>query len=83
MDIPKETTLTWTDTYTINGAKLRGFAYLENGAKVYAVQTFQSEHEKQNYEQISLSGHTFLVKGNLVPPTLPHINLLFQWKITF
>ena len=80
MDIPKETTLTWTDTYTINGAKLRGFAYLENGAKVYAVQTFQSEHEKQNYEQISLSGHTFLVKGNLVPPTLPSHQFAFSME---
>ncbi|WP_397539385.1 DNA internalization-related competence protein ComEC/Rec2 [Rummeliibacillus pycnus] len=78
--IPKNTTLTWTDAYTINGSKLRGFAKLENGAKVYAVQTFRSQQEKEKYEQISLSGHTFQVKGELVPPTLPAHQYAFSME---
>lgn len=78
--IPKESMLTWTDMYTINGAKLRGFAYLANGEKVYAVQTFQSEHEKKNYERVSLSGQTFQVKGKIVPPPLPSHQFTFSME---
>lgn len=78
--IPNESMLTWTDMYTINGAKLRGFAYLANGEKVYAVQTFQSEHEKKNYERVSLSGQTFQVKGKIVPPSLPSHQFTFSME---
>ncbi|MGG0657577.1 DNA internalization-related competence protein ComEC/Rec2 [Rummeliibacillus pycnus] len=78
--IPKETTLIWTDTYTINGSKLRGFAKLETGEKVYAVQTFRSQHEKEKYEQSSLSGIKFQVKGKLVQPTLPAHQYAFSME---
>lgn len=78
--IPKETILTWTDDYTINGTKLRGFAKLENGSKVYAVLTFQSQKEKEKYEQVSLSGVIFHVKGELVKPTLPAHQYAFSME---
>ena len=78
--IPKETVLTWTDSYTINGTKLRGFAYLENGTKIYAVQTFQTEQEKKKYEKISLCGLTFHVKGKMVPPPLPSHQFAFSME---
>ncbi|MGX9135341.1 DNA internalization-related competence protein ComEC/Rec2 [Rummeliibacillus sp. JY-2-4R] len=78
--IQKLTTLTWTESYTINGSKLRGFAILANGAKVYAVQTFQSQQEKAKYEGISLSGLTFQVKGELVPEALPAHQYAFSME---
>ncbi len=78
--IEKLTTLTWTDSYTINGPKLRGFAKLANGAKVYAVQTFQSQQEKAKYEGISLSGLTFQVKGELAPKVLPSHQFAFSME---
>ncbi|MBK3493348.1 DNA internalization-related competence protein ComEC/Rec2 [Viridibacillus sp. YIM B01967] len=69
--IPNEMNITWTDKYTINGQKLRGFAQLSNGQKVYIVCTFQSEQQKDKFKEQPLSGTVFRVTGELVAPEMP------------
>lgn len=69
--IPEHAVITWSGTYTINGAKLRGFSKTDSGAKIYAVMTFSNKEEKEKYENISLSGAMFRVKGKLTPANMP------------
>lgn len=78
--ISKEIIITWTDIYSISGSKIRGFVRLTDGTKVYAVQTFQTKQEKEKYEQVSLSGTTFRVKGQLVFPTIPAHQFAFSME---
>lgn len=63
--------LTWTSEYKINGQKLRGFAKTEAGEKLYTVYTFATEQEKKYYETTPITGFTFRVQGEIVPPNLP------------
>lgn len=69
--IPNELNITWTDQYKVNGQKLRGFAILPNGQKVYIIFTLQSEQQKKKFEEQSLSGTVFQVSGELVEPSMP------------
>lgn len=63
--------LTWTSEYKINGQKLRGFAKNESGEKLYVVYTFATEQEKKYYETTPITGFTYRVQGELVPPNPP------------
>jgi len=69
--IPHVTNITWTDQYKVNGQKLRGFAKLPNGQRVYIIFTIQSEQQKKKFEEQSLSGSVFQVSGELVQPSMP------------
>ena len=69
--LPSTFQLTWTSEYKINGQKLRGFAKAETGEKLYVVHTFSSEQEKTYYESMSITGFTYRVQGELVPPHPP------------
>ncbi|QSB10260.1 DNA internalization-related competence protein ComEC/Rec2 [Lysinibacillus fusiformis] len=69
--LPSNFPLTWSNDYKINGQKLRGFATTTNGQKLYVVYTFSSEQEKNFYEHTSLSGMTYVAKGELVTPSSP------------
>ncbi|WP_332647344.1 DNA internalization-related competence protein ComEC/Rec2 [Lysinibacillus sp. 54212] len=63
--------LTFTDTYKINGQTLRGFMQDQDGRNNYIVYTFRSEEEKTAYEAMPLAGITFTVEGELEPPDRP------------
>ncbi|WP_445477842.1 DNA internalization-related competence protein ComEC/Rec2 [Lysinibacillus irui] len=67
--LPSTFPLTWLNDYKINGQTLRGFATTTNGQKLYVVYTFSSEQEKKLYENTSLTGVTYLAKGELVEPS--------------
>lgn len=67
--LPSTFPLTWSNNYKINGQTLRGFATTTNGQKLYVVYTFSSEQEKNLYENTSLTGVTYLAKGELVVPS--------------
>lgn len=69
--VSNKETLTWTDSYKIDGQKLRGFTRNANGDKLYTVYTFHSEDEKRRFSEVSLSGMTFLVEGELTEPASP------------
>lgn len=69
--LPSTFQLTWTSEYKINGQKLRGFVKTETGEKLYAVYTFSSEQEKKYYEATPITGFTYRVQGELVPPNPP------------
>lgn len=69
--LPSTFQLTWTSEYKINGQKLRGFAKAETGEKLYVVYTFATEQEKTYYESKSITGFTYRVQGELVPPNPP------------
>lgn len=69
--IPNDINITWTDQYKVNGQKLRGFAKLQNGQKVYIIFTLQSEQQKKKFEEQSLCGSVFRVSGELVEPAIP------------
>ena len=64
-------TLTFTDTYKINGSSLRGLMKDAKGRAVYIVYTFQSEQEKNTYENLSLARNTFYVEGEIEAPSEP------------
>lgn len=63
--------MTWTHEYHIYAQKLRGFTITAEGDRLYTIYTFHSEEEKTKFEQISLTGLTFLSKGELVEPNPP------------
>jgi len=67
--LPSSFPLTWSSDYKISGQKLRGFATTTNGQKLYAVYTFSSEQEKVYYEHTSITGMTYLAKGELMAPS--------------
>lgn len=67
--LPSTFPLTWSNDYKINGQTLRGFATTTDGQKLYVVYTFSSEQEKKLYENTSLTGVTYLAKGELVEPS--------------
>lgn len=69
--LPSTFQLSWTSEYKINGQKLRGFAKTETGEKLYIVYTFASEQEKMYYESTPITGFTYRVQGELVPPNPP------------
>ena len=69
--LPSTFQLTWTSEYKINGQKLRGFAKTETGEKLYTVYTFASKQEKMYYESTPITGFTYRVQGELVPPNPP------------
>ena len=69
--LPSTFQLTWTSEYKINGQKLRGFAKAETGEKLYVVYTFSTEQEKNFFESKSITGFTYQVQGELVPPHPP------------
>ncbi|MFJ7737902.1 DNA internalization-related competence protein ComEC/Rec2 [Lysinibacillus sp. NPDC097287] len=69
--LPSSFQLTWTSEYKINGQKLRGFAKNESGEKLYVVYTFATEQEKTYYETTPITGFTYRVQGELVPPNPP------------
>ncbi|MFJ7732659.1 DNA internalization-related competence protein ComEC/Rec2 [Lysinibacillus sp. NPDC097231] len=69
--LPSSFPITWSSEYKINGQKLLGFVKTETGEKLYVVYTFSSEQEKDFYENISLTGLTYLVQGELVAPLPP------------
>ena len=70
-------TLTFTDTYKINGSSLRGLMKDADGRVVYIVYTFQNEQEKHAYEERALARHTFYVEGVLEAPSKPAHNYHF------
>lgn len=78
--VPNTIQLIWTNEYKINGQKLRGFTETVDGDKLYTVYTFQTEDEKQLYESTSLTGYTFLAKGELVEPNPPAHNYAFSME---
>ncbi|WP_431027262.1 DNA internalization-related competence protein ComEC/Rec2 [Lysinibacillus sp. LZ02] len=63
------TTMIFTDTYTINGATLRGLMKDEQGRLVYMVYTFQTESEKKAYENTPLARTVFYVEGSMEEPS--------------
>lgn len=69
--LPSTFQLTWTSEYKINGQKLRGFVKTESDEKLYVVYTFASEQEKKYYETTPITGFTYRVQGELVPPNPP------------
>ncbi|QCR34501.1 DNA internalization-related competence protein ComEC/Rec2 [Lysinibacillus sp. SGAir0095] len=74
------TQLTWSDEYKINGDTLRGFMKDSQGRNVYVVYKFGSEKEKYNFQQISLVGSRYLLRGELVEPTIPDHDFAFNMK---
>ncbi|MGM9945550.1 MAG: DNA internalization-related competence protein ComEC/Rec2 [Lysinibacillus sp.] len=64
-------TMTFTDTYKINGSTLRGLMKDDEGRVVYIVYTFQSEQEKNTYEKIPLARNKFYVEGVIEAPSKP------------
>lgn len=64
-------TLTWTDEYKINGAKLRGFMKDKHGRKIYVTYEFKTEVEKNKFISIPLVGMRFEVMGTLNQPEPP------------
>lgn len=64
--------LTFTDTYTINGQTLRGLMKDTQGRSIYIVYTFHSEKEKRQYEAVPLAGMIFLVEGEMAEPAQPN-----------
>ena len=64
-------TLTFTDTYKINGSTLRGLMKDDEGRVVYIVYTFQSEQEKSAYERMPLARNIFYVEGVIEAPSEP------------
>lgn len=64
-------TMTFTDTYKINGSSLRGLMKDADGRAIYIVYMFQSEQEKNAYEQMALARHKFYVEGVLEAPSKP------------
>lgn len=55
------TVVKWTDTYKVNGDRLRGFVKDEAGHKYYVAYKFQSEAEKFEIEENPLAGRSFTV----------------------
>lgn len=78
--LPSSFQLTWTSEYKINGQKLRGFAKTETGEKLYTVYTFATEKEKKYYETTPITGFTYRVQGELVPPNPPAHIYAFSMK---
>lgn len=74
------TTLTWTDEYKINGAKLRGFMKDSNGRNIYVIYEFKSEQEKEDYESIPLVGRQYFIYGELVDPSEPAHKFAFDMR---
>lgn len=70
LDFPA--TLTFTDTYTINGQTLRGLMKDEDGRHIYIVYTFHSENEKKVYEASPLARSVFRVEGVMEEPAQPN-----------
>lgn len=59
--ISQDTIYTWTSSYNINGAKLRGFVVTEDNDKWYVTYTFQTEQEKISFQEHSLTGSKFML----------------------
>lgn len=78
--LPSTFQITWTSEYKINGQNLRGFAKTKTGDKLYIVYTFSSEQEKNDYENNSLTGFTYLVKGELSAPIPPAHSYAFSME---
>lgn len=51
----------WTDTYKVNGDRLRGFVKDVDGKKYYVVYKFQSAEEKESIEGTALAGRSFAI----------------------
>lgn len=51
----------WTDTYKVNGDRLRGFVKDEGGRKYYVAYKFRTEEEKADIEEGPLAGRSFMV----------------------
>ena len=64
-------TMTFTDTYKINGSSLRGLMKDADGRVIYIVYTFQNEQEKNAYEKTPLARNTFYVEGVIEAPSEP------------
>ncbi|KGR78561.1 DNA internalization-related competence protein ComEC/Rec2 [Ureibacillus manganicus] len=73
-------TLTWTDEYKINGAKLRGFMKDSGGRNVYVTYEFKNEDEKTRFESIPLVGMKFEVMGVFKEPEPPAHQYGFNMK---
>ena len=72
------TYLTWTDENKINGDSLRGFMKDPKGTNVYVVYKFDSENEKNAYQQKSLAGKRYFVSGERVEPSKPNHDYAFD-----
>lgn len=64
-------TLTWTDEYKINGAKIRGFMKDKQGRKVYVTYEFKTKEEKFRFQTVPLVGMRFEIIGELNNPDPP------------
>lgn len=51
----------WTDTYKVNGDRLRGFVKDAEGQKYYVAYKLKSEEEKREMETKPLAGRSFLI----------------------
>ncbi|SOC36352.1 competence protein ComEC [Ureibacillus acetophenoni] len=64
-------TLTWTDEYKINGAKIRGFMKDDQGHKVYVTYELKTKEEKYRFQTMPLVGMRFEIIGTLNKPDPP------------
>ncbi len=72
------TTVTMTDTYTINGQSFRGLVKDTSGRVIYFSYQFQTVQEKQAFEALSLAQSSFYVEGELIAPEEPHHRYQFD-----
>ncbi|WP_301109627.1 DNA internalization-related competence protein ComEC/Rec2 [Sporosarcina sp.] len=49
----------WNDQVKIDGGKIKGFARLSDGTKVYMMYALQSEHEKKKFQSVNLAAYQF------------------------
>jgi len=79
-EIKQDSVIQLTSIHNIKGSKLRGFAMSDERQKWYITYTFESEDEKNIFQEQSLTRATFVVNGQVTEVPKPAHDYAFNMQ---